>query len=61
MECHHAAVIGTDSFKEQFIKDQVCIWLQDFILFSTYAQDDPHRQHVQHSPKGYAPAGFALI
>jgi len=40
-ECHLGAVIGIESFSEQFIKNKVEGWVNDIQLLSNYAQDDP--------------------
>jgi len=40
-ERHLEAVIGTESFREQFIKNKVEGWVKDIQLLSKYAQDDP--------------------
>jgi len=35
------SVIGTESFREQYIKNKVEGWVKDFQSLSKYAQDDP--------------------
>ena len=35
------SVIGTDSFREQYIKNKVESWVKDLQLLSKHAQDDP--------------------
>jgi len=34
-------VIGTKSFREQYIKNKVEGWIKDLQMLSNYAQDDP--------------------
>jgi len=40
-ECLLGSVIGTESFREQYIKNKVESWVQDLQSLSKYAQDDP--------------------
>ena len=35
------SVIGTESFREQYIKNKVEGWAKELQLLSKYAQDDP--------------------
>ena len=35
------SVIGTESFREQYIKNKVESWVKDLQSLSMYAQDDP--------------------
>ena len=40
-ECLLGSVIGTESFREQYIKNKVESWVKDLQSLSKYAQDDP--------------------
>jgi len=55
-ECLLWSVIGTESFREQYIKDKVESWVKDF-----YHSQNTHKmtlkQHTQHSPKVDPPDG----
>ena len=44
-EHHLTAILGTEQFQDQFIKNKVEGWLKDFKLPFTYAKDNPQAAH----------------
>ena len=53
------SVIGTDPFREQYIKNKVESWVKDLQSLSKHAQYDPQAAYSasQHSTKLYLPDG----
>jgi len=51
------SVIGTDSFREQYIKNKVESWVKDLQSLSQSTHKMTLKQRTQHSPKVYPPDG----
>ena len=51
------SVIGTESFREQYIKNKVESWVQDLQSLSQYAQDDPQAAYSAFTKEVYPPDG----